>query len=350
MITRRLPVGGGGSFVVPLPTGVLTYGTPFDIVNDAKANALPTACGLGGGTLLLVWAKSDDFETTKANIVGLLITEAGVPIGSEFTIASHATLSAFNPGVCTTNTGRVVVMYNLFNHSSASTAADSVRITYSDNAALGASATWSSPYTVDASFTGYCASGTSRPVVLPDNTIIIPVYGDSGGNSSSEVFFSTDDGATFGGAVTMANGPSDGRNYYEPSIARLVNGTLRAQYRTTSPAGDMYQNQSTDDGATWGATSVAFGAFSPSNIIQRPNQTIVAVVRWNPDGDPHAVTSIDSGASWSDQGAIEAAFAMLYGLWMERSDGSGLIIFANQPAASEANIDIRGVAVTEAAA
>jgi hypothetical protein len=39
---------------------------------------------------------------------------------------------------------------------------------------------------------------------------------------------------------------------------------------------------------------------------------------------------------------------MLYGLWLDRTDGSGFIIYANQPGASQSNVDIRGAAVTEA--
>lgn len=342
-------MGGGGSFPTPTPTGdgVLTYGTPFDITNDTKANALPSACVLSNGNWLLVYTKADTFEVTKAVIVGKLSSNQGASWGTEFSVVSHATLSTFNPGICTTQTGRVVLMYNLFNQAGPSTSADAVRIIYSDNATSGAGATWSSPYTVDATFTGYCASGTSRPVVLPDNTVIIPVYGDSGGNSSSQVFFSTDDGATFGGAVTIANGVADSRNYYEPSICRLTDGTLIGQYRTTGGAGNMYQNQSTDDGATWSATAVAFGGFSPSNVIQRVTGTLVPVVRGNADGDGHAFTSIDSGASWSDQGAIEADFEFLYSLWMDRTDNTGFIIYSVQPSASTSNADIRGVAVTE---
>ena len=333
-----------------LGSGVLTYGTPFDITNDSKANALPSACKLADGKWLLIYAKADDFESTKATIVGKLSSDEGATWGTEFAVVSHATLSTFNPGICTTGTGRVVLAYNLYDHSGPSTGTDAVRVIYSDDAASGGSATWSSPYTVDATFTSYCAYSASRPVVLPSATVLLPVYGSSGTESSALVFFSTDNGATFGSPVAMANGVADGRNYYEPSIAYLAGGTLLAQYRTSSGAGTMYQNSSTDSGATWSAPAASIGAFSPSNIIQRARRTIVAVVRNNADGDPHAFTSINAGSSWSDQGAIEAAFSMLYGFWMDRTNGTGLIIFSNQAGASETDADIRGVIVTEAAA
>jgi hypothetical protein len=351
MIARRLLMGGGGAFAPPRGNGVLTYGTPFDITNDTKANALPSAGVLSNGDWLVIYTKSDDFETTKAVIVGKLSSDEGDTWGAEFSVVSHATLSTFNPGMCVLASGRVVIAYNLFNQAAGTTSADAVRVIYSDNPTAGASATWSSPYTVDASFTGYCANGTSRPAVLPNGTIVLPVYGDSGGNSSSQAFFSTDGGATFGGAVTMANGPADGRNYYEPSIAYLpATGVLLADYRTTGGAGDMYQNQSTDSGATWSATAVSHGGFSPSNIVQRELGTIVGVIRHNPDGDPHAFTSTDLGVTWNDQGQIQASFAMLYGLWLDRTDGTGLIIYSDQPGAAETNADIRGVVVTEGVA
>jgi hypothetical protein len=339
--TKSIPFSAG--------SGSLTYGTPADITNDSTSNAAPSGCVLSNGDWLAIYIKSvGNFESSKASVVGKISSDEGATWGMEFAVVSHATLSTFNPGICCLASGRVVLMYNLYDHVGHTTATDAVRTIYSDDAHLGASATWSSPYTVNASFTGYCAAGNSRPLVLPDQTVIIPVYGDSGGNTSSQAFFSTDDGETFGGAVTMANGPADGRNYYEPSIARLTNGLLLAQYRTTGGTGNMYQNFSADNGATWGPTAIAFGGFSPSNVIQRANRTIVAVVRGHLDGDGHAFTSINLGASWVDQGALQASFDWIYGLWFDRSDGTGFIIYSDQPAASQANADIRGMAVTEA--
>lgn len=280
---------------------------------------------------------------TSGKIVGKLSTDDGDTWGSEFTIADQAN-GCINVGLLTSTSGRIICEYNEFNGTI--DPPDCVRVTYSDDGA----STWSSPYTVDTSFTTQVAAPSSRPFQRSDGTILLPVYGISSGESfwTAAVLFSTDDGETFGGQVTMASGPADSRNYFEPSLVGLPDGTLIGQYRTVD-AGNMYQNSSIDDGATWGATAVAFGGYSPSNIYRRSTGTLVATVRGNAAAKLQAFTSIDDGATWDDQGILDSTSytELEYACAIDRLDGDILVVYSVQPSAALTNADIKTVVVSE---
>lgn len=338
-----MAAAGGGAFAAaPAGSGVLTAGTITTITNDTKYNAWPSICRVTGDTLLLAYVKADNHNLdTSGKIVGKLSTDDGSSWGSEFTIADVAN-GAINGSVMTSVSGRVICEYNEFNGTI--DPPDCVRVTYSDNGG----STWSSPYTVDTSFTTQVAAPASRPFQLPDETILLPVYGYNGGNWSSAVLFSTDDGATFGGQVTMANGTADGRNYFEPSLCAVGDGTLIGQYRTVD-AGNMYQNTSTD-GTAWSATAVAYGGYSPSNVYRRATGTLVATVRGNAAAKLQAFTSIDDGASWDDQGILDSTSytELEYACAIDRLDGDILVVYSVQPSAALTNADIKTVIVAEA--
>lgn len=346
MLVRRLLVasGSGGAFPAPpIGTGVLTAGTIATITDDTKYNAWPSVCRVTGSTLLMAYAKADNHNLdTSGKIVGKLSTDDGDTWGSEFTIADVAN-GAINAGLLTSTSGRVICEYNEFNGTI--DPPDCVRITYSDNGG----STWSSPYTVNSSFTTQVGAPASRPFQLPDDTILLPVYGISSGETfwSSAVLFSTDDGATFGGEVMMADGEADGRNYFEPSIAAVEDGTLIGHYRTAD-AGNMYQNESAD-GSSWNATAVAFGGYSPSNVYRRTTGTLVATVRGNAAAKLQAFTSIDEGATWDDQGILDSTSytELEYACAIDRLDGDILVVYSVQPSAALTNADIKTVIVSE---
>lgn len=344
MISHRMlmAASGAGTFS-RTGTGVLTAGVISTITDDSKYNAWPSVTRVAGATLLLVYVKADNHNLdTSGKVVGKLSTNDGATWGTEFTIADQAN-GCINGSVMTSSSGRVICMYNEFNGSI--DPPDCVRITYSDDGGT----TWSSPYTVDSSFTTQVASPASRPCQLPSGTILIPVYGISTGqtNWTSAVLSSTDDGATFGSQVTMASGPADSRNYFEPSIGLLEGGTLIAHYRTVD-AGSMYQNTSTD-GTSWTATAVAFGGYSPSNLYRRPTGTLVATVRGNAAAKLQAFTSTDEGVTWDDQGILDATSytELEYACAIDRLDGDILIVYSVQPSVSLTNADIKQVVVTE---
>lgn len=350
MISRLLlaAAGGAGSFPHTLVgTGVLTAGTISTITDNAKYNAWPSICRVTGSTLLLAHVGADNHNLdTSGKIVGKLSTDDGDTFGSEFVIADAAN-GCINGSVMTTSTGRVICEYNEFNGTI--DPPDCVRVIYSDDAHLGASATWSSPYTVDTSFSTQVAAPASRPFQLPDTTILLPVYGISSGESfwTSAVLFSTDDGETFGGQVTMASGPADSRNYFEPSLWGNA-GDLFAHFRTVD-AGSMYQGASADGGATWTATAAAFGGYSPSNIYRRSTGTWVATVRGNAAAKLQAFTSIDNCASWDDQGILDSSSytELEYACAIDRLDGDMLVAYSVQPSAALTNADIKTVIVSE---
>lgn len=343
-LARRLLLvgsGGGVTFAPPTGNGVLTAGAITTIIDDSKYNAWPSLCRVEGSTVVMAYVKADNHNLdTSGKIVGRTSTDDGDSWGPEVVIADVVN-GCINPGLLTTSSGRILCEFNEFNGSI--DPPDCVRVVYSDDSG----GTWSSPYTVDTSFTTQVASPASRPVQLADDTILLPIYGYNGGDWSSAVLFSTDDGATFSGQVTMANGTADGRNYFEPSIG-VSGSTLIGHYRTVD-AGNMYQNESVDGGATWNATAIAFGGYSPSNVYRRTTGTLVATVRGNAAAKLQAFTSIDDGASWDDQGILDSTSytELEYACALDRLDGSILVVYSVQPTGSTSNADIKTVVVTE---
>lgn len=335
----------------PTYTGGLTVGTITTITNDSSYNAWPVVVKLATGELFLAYVKASTHnEDNTGNVVAKISTDDGATWGSEFTIADDATNGAINPVLLVTSTGRLILSYNLFSYPTTPT--DAVRVRYSDDPEAGSGATWSSPYTVNSAFTGECSNGTGNMVQLADDTILLPIYGlQSGGTyASSRVFFSTDDGATFGSETVMADGPGDSRQYYEPTIVLLEDGTLLGIYRTSAGTGTHYQNTSTDDGATWSATSAEFAGFGAPRGIQGTSGTIIVATRSNSSATS-AYTSIDDAANWSSEVVLDSSmFENEYAAPVELAEGSYLVVYGYQPTSSTSNSDIKQVLVTEVTA
>jgi hypothetical protein len=330
-------------------SGDLTVGTIATITDDTKYNAWPNVVLMGNGSLLMAYTKADNHNADNSGkVVGRIATEVNALAGTwgaEFDIADE-TLGAINVSLVALASGRVVVAYNLFN--APNTPTDSVRVRYSDNNG----STWSAAYTPDIAYTLTVTNGSAHMIQLRDGTVMMAVYGLNTSQTfySASVLFSSDDGATWGGEVQVANGTADSRQYYEPSLTLVDNNDILCLMRTSNLAGDMRQSRSVDGGATWSAPAVVFGGYSPANAIQLTSRTLLATVRGNAAGKLEAFTSINRGASWTSQGILDAtAYTEIeYGCPVQLSTGEIIDVYSVEIGST--NADVKTVIVTEDAA
>lgn len=122
---------------------------------------------------------------------------------------------------------------------------------------------------------------------------------------------STDDGATWGGEITVYAGGSV--DIY-PSLIQIANGDVLCLFSTNEDAADYYVKLmvSDDNGATWGSkTTVYNGGDSQgrSSAIQLTDDIIQCFFQTNEDGDLHIkrIESDDDGATWGNQDDVYTA-------------------------------------------
>lgn len=339
--------GDATPFVGSSGTGVLTPGTITTITDDTYYNAWPAIIRMGNGNLLMTYTKGFTHHLdNSASWNGKISSDSGASWGSEFDIYGITeVLWTSVLGCSVSSSGRVFTTGfrdNGFTHVASTIGA---LLVYSDDYG----STWSSAVVLDAGFTDF-QLGSSAPIELPGGDLIVPVEGmDSGDTLSSvRVIFSSDDGATWGSEVIVAEGT---RNYYEPCIVRLNNDDLVCLLRTAdSPSGDIYQSRSTDDGATWSSPALAFAGNGMPHVIQGSSGTLIACTR-DSAGATVAWTSIDGATSWDGPTVLDGTmYEMEYACPIELGLGSYLVVEGYQQTSSTSNSDIKTIAVTEALA
>lgn len=154
------------------------------------------------------------------------------------------------------------------------------------------------------------ASGGDKPyfpdIVKADNGDLLVVYYWSGshvgGNGKIAMKRSTDDGATWGAAVTVVDTVYDDR---DPSIAVLSDGTLLLSWFTYNAGPvDVRVIRSGDSGTTWSSpvtvgTNMAWAATS-SKIIELSDGDLLIPLYGPGSGNQKAtvVRSTDQGVTW----------------------------------------------------
>lgn len=144
-----------------------------------------------------------------------------------------------------------------------------------------------------------------------------------GANGSIMMKRSTDGGATWGAAQTVANTSYDDR---DPSIMALSDGTLLLSWFTyntaTSGVVDVRVQRSTDNGSTWSSpvvvgTQMAWDATS-SKIIELSNGDLLIPLYGRMTGDSHdratVVKSTDKGLTWPASSEVTIASSGTVGL------------------------------------
>ena len=156
----------------------------------------------------------------------------------------------------------------------------------------------------------------SAPIVAADGSIFFATYGDGSGGPtdgygqappSSVLWMSRDQGRTWEGPITMAQGDSESRGYAEPAIVETQPGRLLAMYRIeASKIGQprrLYWNESLDSGKTWSAPMAApfLAGACPRLHALRDGRILLTYGRRLPPMGLYAALSSTAGHTWSEK-------------------------------------------------
>lgn len=344
MIARRLllAASGGGSFaasfgpIVEVGTrnGFMTGsayksfpGMALDELNHANRLHLVyrtgTAHNSAGATI--DYKYSDDFGATWSDpgTAETLITAAG---GDDVR----------DPFVIVLTSGRILVGYDYKTPWNGSPATFNVRFLYSDDGG----ATWSASYSVGPSVTGNQATGTSQPIQLADDSILlfVNINDTSGGVLYSVVWKSTDDGLTFGSQVTVAKNLAV-REYVEPQGRVLANGDMVCLMRSDTDE-KIWRSVSTDDGATWSAPADVMTASSrPDWVEYRPGRIVFFGRNNNSQFYARWTTSEDDGLTWAAlQNVAGSTDLFMYGAPVILDPGRVGIVYSIETSGTDADL------------
>lgn len=171
-------------------------------------------------------------------------------------------------------------------------------------------AVWDAPVgPINGGFTGPTFT-SAKMIELADGTLMLPLYGRDSGDSydSISVVFSTDHGATWGGAVRVIDGQTDGRSYNECCPILFPNGDITIFARTESSPYGMHRFTSTDNGATWTHDTVVLSDMGPGRpTVVRSTAggggPLLCHYRRTSSLHAGAATSYDDGATWTYYGS-----------------------------------------------
>ncbi|QDG61254.1 sialidase family protein [Pseudarthrobacter sp. NIBRBAC000502771] len=291
-------------------TGNLRGGTISTTVSGSGHNAFPGLIICDDGNLLAVWRSAPQHNPTPAPAGVIKARKYSTdlkPLGAEYTVLTDA-LDLRDPMLTKLADGRIIMQY--FKHDgSANTIAGVFVGISSDN---GATFTQLSkvPFTWDT-----LIGSSGRMVVAPNGDWLVAAYGRTSATFQHiRLMRSTNQGASWSGEVTVAEGQAESRNYMEPVIGTLPDGlTLMCLIRVansdgTSPA--IYRTVSTDNGATWSAeASVVAGDGGRPAWVRLASGGLLLVTRDQATA-PYPVrfrASWDNGLTWSTLTQLGAA-------------------------------------------
>lgn len=312
------------------------------IVDDSKHNGFPVLLKLATGNLAVFYkqATSHDYDADSV-VLMRTSTDNGATWSAASTVATDDTYDVQVGGGVVLSTGRVVLALCLNSISPAEPMGDSTRIIYSDDNC----ASWSSPYTVDTDFSDWDHMTGGNIVELDDGTLRMVIFGADSGDSyqSAQIYASDDEGETWGDAVLIGDGETDGRKYQEPNLVLLQNGQLMVLLRsdqTTLADSRFYTSYSDDDGATWSAKTEVFAATGAPRIIQLSDGILMCIYRDVSDKQADYRISRDNGETWEDPVSFStgASDLMAYASMAEYDPGVIGIAWSDQD--SETNADI----------
>ncbi len=281
--------------------GRIGLGAVVTIINDGTYNAFPSMIRRGNGDLAIVYrggAGGHNGETPYGVIKFKTSADNGTTWSGAVVIASEANIDNRDPMITRLANGDLYVTYPRKDWI-AGTPAVGWDLRSTDDGA-----TWSAP----------AAMGTYPPggpvVQLRDGSLIFGTHFkiDAGDTyTSAWVHRSTDNGATWGAAILVANGETDGRVYWEPNLVQLGDGRLLILLRSDT-ALDYWKAYSEDGGLTWGPVTLAFDADGASanapKVVRLRDGRLLVSTRSSVLRGAYLLSS-DDGATWS-------AFTQLY--------------------------------------
>jgi hypothetical protein len=165
----------------------------------------------------------------------------------------------------------------------------------------------------------------SAPVVpLPGGELLAVAYGrrTTGQTRDSAYAYRRSVDGVWRYAATIADGPTAGRDYQEPTAIMLRNGAVLAALRYGN-VDRIAVTASRDGGATWGAPAPKFAGTGRPNLLELATGPTVCVYRAVGSPGPAKLrTSLDRGGTWgAEQHVADAPVWMSYAALAETGPG-----------------------------
>jgi len=144
-----------------------------------------------------------------------------------------------------------------------------------------------------------------RGVVLPDGTVLGPIYGQIKGDGSRRSWYSdgtyilrSEDRGNSWRLIPLAYDPSGKQGFNETDLLLLPNGRILAMIRSEGAA-HLYRSYSDDGGRTWTTPVPTKIPGSPAHLLHLKSGNLLCTYRYAgyPDGY-RAVLSRDQGETW----------------------------------------------------
>jgi hypothetical protein len=281
-------------------TGNVRVGAKRVTLASTGHNGFPGFAPLSDGGLIAVWrsAPQHDPTPTPGVIKARTFDTDGTPRGDEYTVLTDA-LDLRDPMLTRLDDGRLVMQF--FKHDGTATTTAGVFLAVSTDDGATFTQLSKVPFTWDS-----LAASSGRMVVAPNGDWLVAAYGRTSATFNHiRLMRSTDEGQTWTGEVTVAEGQAESRNYVEPVIGVLPDGlTLMCLIRVADSDGSnpaIYRTTSTDNGATWTAeASVVTGGGGRPAWESLASGGVILAHRATTAPYPMQVrTSWDNGATWT---------------------------------------------------
>lgn len=299
---------------------VPAYGSTLGtVINDSNYNAFPGLAQRANGDLIVAYRVGAGHLSIDGVMVTRKSTDQGATWGSQSTVASPAAGFDYRDAnlFVSPTTGRWFL--NTFDLNNANSTIRLVLFT-SDNEGV----TWSAPSVLSTSFTVEAA--TSGPVVeLANGTLLMPIYGHSGGLYRCDVLFSTNNGATWGSQDTILDRSGSGFSVTECCLLVNADGVGVTAYirQEGGTSGPLWRVHSADGGTTWGAAVQCHTGYPGRPSVARFDATDTLVLQYRQAGTekPAWAYSHDDGVTWQGETVISNSIGV-YGAFWPLADGS----------------------------
>ena len=282
---------------------------------DSRYAAFPSVTKLADGTLMMVWREDADHLTTRAGVVRTSrSTDYGQTWSAATTLVSIGGIDLRDPTISISTDNST--LYLTYIKATAAAPANGYYLKISTDQGV----TWGAEKRIDA--LAY-AAGTSQIRQMANGNLIATWYGKLAGTEAYDsvwISISTNNGATWGTQKKLVDGVTAGTDMQEPTVDTYGNSVvILHRWGNQSDIGRLI---STDNGATWSASAIAFHGYGRPGFIITERGTLIVVFRYLVGGAStmHGMmrTSQDLGVTWTEPHLVERANPSMWtysGMW-----------------------------------